>query len=116
MTERIQPGEKRSLRSYVLTFKTANGDLLAWCVRTSAAPEEVQRLIDSAASEWLLSAEGRKFVHDEQISEWGFDNANALDEIPHQILRKFNILPRAAIDGIIELDPDDNLLPDELRT
>lgn len=112
----MQPGEKRCLSSYVLTFKTVNGDVLAWCIRTSAAPEEIPTLIESAANEWLLSAEGRKFVHDEQISEWGFDNANALDEISHQILRKFNILRRAAIDRIIDLDPDDNLLPDELRT
>jgi hypothetical protein len=115
MAERIQPIEASKLRNYVLTFRTVNGEVLAWCIRTSALAEEIPRLIESAANEWLLSAKGRKFIHDEQRSEWGFDNANALDEIPYETLSKFNIFPWVPIEGVIELDPDENLLPDELR-
>jgi hypothetical protein len=115
MTERIQPGETSKLRNYVLTFRTANGDILAWCVRTNALVEEIPKLIETAANEWLLSSAGRQFVNDEELAEWGFDYWHALDKVPYEILSKHNIFPWTLIEGTIELDPDENLLPEELR-
>lgn len=69
----------------------------------------------SAANEWLLSPDGHKFVRDEDLSEWGFDYWHALDHIPKEILSKHNIFPWIPIEGVVELDPDENLLPEELR-
>jgi len=113
--ERILTSEIFGPRNYVLTFRTMDGDLLAWCIRTGAPAEEVPNIIAAAAKAWLLSPAGRKFILEEDRSEWGFDNANALQEIPAKIWSKHNIFRWTPIDEVIELDPDENLLPDELR-
>ncbi len=113
--ERVQTPEVPELQTYILTFRTVNGDLMAWCIRTNAVAEEIPNLIESAANEWLLSPDGRKFVQDEDLAEWGFDYWYALDKIPSGILSRHNIFRWTAIHGVIELDPDKNLLPDELR-
>jgi hypothetical protein len=107
--------QTEGLRNYILTFRTVNGDVIAWCVRTNTGPEEIPKLIESAANEWLLSPAGHKFVDDEDLADWGFDYWHALDHIPDEILSKHNIFPWVPIEGVVELDPDDNLLPDELR-
>ena len=115
ITERNRSPENQGLRNYILTFRTVNGDQIAWCIRTSMDSEEIPKLIESAANEWLLSPAGHKFVHDEDLSEWGFDYWHALDHIPDEILSKHSIFRWTSIDGVVELDPDENLLPEEMR-
>jgi len=113
--ERVRSPEVQGLRNCILTFRTVNGDILAWCVRTDAIAEEIPNLIETAATEWLLSPVGRQFVHDQELGEWGFDYWQALKEIPYETLSKYGIFPWVPIDSVVELDPDENLLPEELR-
>jgi hypothetical protein len=113
--ERIATPEVSELENYVLTFRTVNGDLMAWCIRTNAQADEIPQLIESAANEWLLSPDGRKFIEDEELAEWGFDYWHALDKVPEDILSKHNIFLWTPIQSVVELEPDENLLPNELR-
>ena len=111
-----QPEREQELqRNYMLIFKTYYGGLLGWHITSSLPSEEIPHQIETAAQEWLLSPDGREYVDKEDITDWGMDYANALMNVPHEILAKHNIHLKQSVYEIVELDPDENVLPDELR-
>ncbi len=107
--------EPDELKNYFLLFKTYYGALLGWCVRTRLDSDDVPAHIESAAQEWLSSDEGKGFVPKEQLEEWGFDYAHAMMNVPAQILASHGIFLWTPISEIMELDADENLLPEELK-
>ncbi len=88
---------------------------MSWCVRSKASKNEIPERIEKAAREWLLSPNGRKFIEYEDRGEWGFDYANALQKISSEILARHGVHILVRSHEAIELDPGENLLPDELR-
>jgi len=107
--------EKPILQNYFLLFKTYHGALLGWCIRTGLAADKVAAQIESAAEEWLQSEPGKQFVHTEELEEWGFDYAHALMNVPAEIFAEHGIYLWTPIAEILELDADENLLPEELK-
>lgn len=107
--------EQAPQRNYMLLFKTYYGGLLGWNITSSLPAEEIPRQIEAAADEWLLSPEGREYVQKEEITDWGMDYANVLMNAPREILAKYNVHLAQPVYEIIELDADEDLLPDELR-
>jgi hypothetical protein len=106
---------KPILQNYFLLFRTYHGALLGWCVRSGLAADEVPAHIETAAQEWLLSPPGREFVREEALEEWGFDYAHALMNVPAEMLAEHGIYLWTPIAEILELEPDENLLPEELK-
>lgn len=107
--------EQQTLPNYVLTFKTANGEMMAWGIQTDIPGEGIADHIESAAREWLLSPDGRQFVQEEGIGEWGFDYANALQDVPGEFLARHGIQILVPDHETIELETGVNLLPVGLR-
>ena len=98
--------------AYTLVFKSHSGDLMSWVIITSGSPEEIQKKIEIVAKEWLSSSEGRKYVADEELVEWGVDYANALLNVPVELFNKHGIFLWSGIKETIVLDPNENLLTD----
>lgn len=89
--------------------------MLGWNVLTDLPSEEIDNHIEAAAREWFSTEDGRGYVQEENLEEWGVDYANAMMNVPPEIFAKHHIYPGIPIYEIIELDADENLLPDELR-
>jgi len=109
--EQSDKGERLSTPNQILLFKTVNGEVMAWGIQTDLSGDDILDGIEAAAEEWLHSPEGQQFIAEEDMGEWGFDYANALQEIPTEILRKHGI--RILVSGyeVIELESWENLLP-----
>ena len=113
--EQSEKGEQLPKPNRILIFKTVNGEVLAWGIHTKLSEDSILDGIEAAAEEWLLSPDGRQFIEDEDMGEWGFDYANALQEIPDEILCKHGIRVLVPSCEVIELEPNENLLTDEFR-
>ncbi len=107
--------ELESQWNYMLIFKTYYGGLLGWHITSSLPSEEIPHQIETAAQEWLLSPDGRAYVEKEDLTDWGVDYANVLMNASREILAKYNIHLAQSVYEIIELDADEDLLPDEIR-
>ncbi|MCH7662893.1 MAG: hypothetical protein IH859_03375 [Chloroflexi bacterium] len=103
------------LKTYMLSYKTHHGGLLGWNITSYLPAEEIPKQIETAAKEWLISKEGRLYIKEEELDEWGFDYANAMMEVPHDILAKHGIFMSASVYEIVELFADEDLMPDELK-
>lgn len=103
------------LRNYFLLFKTYYGNLLGWCIRTSLPAQDIPGNIASAARDWLLSPQGKNYFQGQEHGKQGFDFADALMKVPPEILAQQSIFLWTPIYEILELDPDEDLLPDEPR-
>lgn len=113
--EQVGSSQPEALQNYFLLFKTYYGALLGWCIRSGLASDDIPAHIESAAQEWLASETGKDFVHEEQLEEWGFDYAHALMNVPGEIFADHGIFLWTPISEILQLDADENLLPDELK-
>jgi hypothetical protein len=107
--------ESETQRNYMLLFKTYYGGLLGWNITSGLSSEEIPRQVEAVAQEWLLSPEGREYVRKEEIADWGMDYANVLMNAPRDILAKHDIHFAQDVYEIIELEAEEDLLPDELR-
>ena len=103
------------LKSYMLLFKTYYGGLMGWNINSYLPTEEIPGQIKTAAKEWLLSKEGKAYIIEEELANGSFDYANAMMEVPHDILAKHGITMTISVYEIVELFADDNLMPDELK-
>ena len=113
-TKKVE-GVHPKLSNYLLLFKTYYGSLFAWNVKSSLPAEDIPRAIEAAGREWLLSSAGREYVNQEERHEWGVDFANVLMNGPYEVFARHGIFLGIEIDEIVNLDPDEDLLPEELR-
>ena len=107
--------EVKATQIYFLLFKTYGNELLGWYVQSSLTEEEIVQAIEFAARDWLLSQDGKRYLQEEELEEWGLDYANALLNIPLEILAQHDLLLCTLVSKIIELNAGENLLPEELR-
>lgn len=102
-------------RNYMVLFKTYYGGLLGWNITSKLPAEEIPAQIKAAAQEWLLSSDRREYVQKEEITDWGIDYASVLMNAPREILAKHHIHLDPSVYEIIELDADEDMLPEALR-
>ena len=88
---------------------------MGWCVRTGLPTQDILGNIESAARDWLSSAQGKSFIQENAPDKQGFDYADALMQTPPEILAQHSIFLWTPIYEILELEADKNLLPDELE-
>ena len=103
------------LRNYFLLFKTYYGNLLGWCIRTGLPTQDIPGNIESAAQDWLQSADGKNYAKEKEPEKEGIDFADVLMYAPPEILAQHNIFLWTPIYEILELDSDKKLLAEDLR-
>ena len=77
--------------------------------------DDIPNALETAAQKWLVSTDGRAYVDCEDLHEWGVDYVNALMNVPAEVFAEHGIYLGIDINGIVNLDPDVNLLPVEIR-
>lgn len=105
--------EARGPRSrYLLIFESFSGEKLGWWVSSSKQKDDLPGLIQGAANRWLQTQEGKDYIKQNELEDWGIDYANALRKIPASILFEYDILILDSFDEneTVWLDPGENLL------